>query len=179
MNSHLARENLHPRDTAHRELQGGPVSRGDNPGLTAAAHASAPACEAVPSLPAEVYLIGCGGQPINDPHASATTMGGKAWNLLRMAQLSLPVPPAFVLGTHYCVAADAHELTSGSDLWKAGLHALECATGLSFGDGRRPLLLSVRSGAPVSMPGMMQTILNVGLCDATVGGLLRRPAIRG
>jgi pyruvate,orthophosphate dikinase len=101
-------------------------------------------------------------------------MGAKAWNLLRMAQMSLPVPPAFVLGTHYCIASDARELTSDSNLWKAGLRALELATGLSFGDARRPLLLSVRSGAPVSMPGMMETILNVGLCDATVGGLLRQ-----
>jgi pyruvate,orthophosphate dikinase len=101
-------------------------------------------------------------------------MGAKAWNLLRMAQMSLPVPPAFVLGTHYCVAGDARALTSSPNLWKAGLRALEDAAGLSFGDARRPLLLSVRSGAPVSMPGMMQTILNVGLCDATVGGLLRQ-----
>jgi pyruvate,orthophosphate dikinase len=101
-------------------------------------------------------------------------MGAKAWNLLRMAQMSLPVPPAFVLGTHYCIASDARELTSDSNLWKAGLRALEVATGLSFGDAHRPLLLSVRSGAPVSMPGMMETILNVGLCDATVGGLLRQ-----
>jgi pyruvate,orthophosphate dikinase len=127
-----------------------------------------------PSLPAQVYLIGCGGKGKLDPDASAQTMGSKAWNLLRMAQLGLPVPPAFVLGTHYCVAADARELTSGSKLWQAGLRALEEATGLAFGDARRPLLLSVRSGAPVSMPGMMETILNVGLCDATVGGLLRQ-----
>jgi len=141
---------------------------------TAHGHTSIPSREAVPSLPAEVYLIGCGGEATNNAQASAATMGGKAFNLLRMAQLSLPVPPAFVLGTHYCVAGDAHVLASDSSLWKFGLHALEVATGLSFGDARRPLLLSVRSGAPLSMPGMMETILNVGLCEATVGGLLRQ-----
>ena len=101
-------------------------------------------------------------------------MGFKAWNLLRMAQWRLPVPPAFVLGTHYCVATDARELTSGSSCGRPACALWNDATGLSFGDARRPLLLSVRSGAPVSMPGMMATILNVGLCDATVGGLLRQ-----
>src|ERR1017187_10014833 len=134
-----------------------------------------PSCEqALASLPAEVYLIGCGGETTNDSQPSAQTMGFKAWNLLRMARMSLPVPQAFVLGTHYCADAGARELASSPNLWKTGLHALERATGLSFGDARRPLLLSVRSGAPVSMPGMMETLLNVGLCDATVGGLLRQ-----
>jgi pyruvate, orthophosphate dikinase len=52
--------------------------------------------------------------------------------------------------------------------------ALERSTGQALGDARRPLLLSVRSGAPVSMPGMMDTLLNIGLCDATVGGLMRQ-----
>ncbi len=126
-----------------------------------------------PPLPAEVYLIGCGGESGIGPEASAQTMGFKAWNLLRMARLALPVPPAMVLGTRYCLA-NGHDTTSGAQIWKAGLAALERASGLVFGDARRPLLLSVRSGAPVSMPGMMETLLNVGLCDATVGGLLQQ-----
>ncbi len=126
------------------------------------------------SLPAEVYLIGCGGESSSGPHATAQTVGFKAWNLLRMAQMSLAVPPAFVLGTRYCLEAGANESDIDPHLWKAGLHALENASGSSFGDARRPLLLSVRSGAPVSMPGMMETILNVGLCDATVSGMLRQ-----
>ena len=144
-------------------------------GVAAPAPPITPSCEqALASLPAEVYLIGCGGETTNDSQPSAQTMGFKAWNLLRMARMSLPVPQAFVLGTHYCADAGARELASSPNLWKTGLHALERATGLSFGDARRPLLLSVRSGAPVSMPGMMETLLNVGLCDATVGGLLRQ-----
>jgi len=127
-----------------------------------------------PELPSEVYLIGCGSDAGNASQASAQAMGFKAWNLLRMAQLSLPVPPAFVIGTHYCLDPAARQFASSPDFWKAGLHALERSTGLVLGDVRRPLLLSVRSGAPVSMPGMMETVLNIGLCDATVGGLQRQ-----
>jgi pyruvate,orthophosphate dikinase len=129
---------------------------------------------AEPAMPAELYLIGCGAPSSDGPSPSARTMGSKAWNLLRMAQLSLPVPPAFVLGTHYCLDPSARRLASEPGLWQGGLRALERSCGLVFGDSRRPLLLSVRSGAPVSMPGMMETLLNVGLCDATVGGLLRQ-----
>jgi pyruvate,orthophosphate dikinase len=124
-------------------------------------------------LPPEVYVIGCGsatglGQP------SPQNMGFKAWNLLRMQQMALPVPPAFVLGTHYCVDPAARQQAATPALWRGALVALERATGLSLGAAQRPLLLSVRSGAPVSMPGMMETLLNIGLCDTTVGGLLRQ-----
>jgi pyruvate, orthophosphate dikinase len=124
-------------------------------------------------LPPAMYLIGCGAAAAGSLQPSAQTMGFKAWNLLRMSQLSLSVPPAFVLGTHYCTDPAARALTSSPDLWRSSLQALEVATGLKFGDSRRPLLLSVRSGAPVSMPGMMETLLNIGLCDRAVGGLLR------
>jgi pyruvate,orthophosphate dikinase len=125
-------------------------------------------------LPPEVYLIGCGGDVAVRGQASAQTMGFKAWNLLRMAQLSLPVPPAFVIGTRYCAESVARTCSSSPELWRAGLRALERSTGRDLGDARRPLFLSVRSGAPVSMPGMMDTLLNIGLCDATVGGLMRQ-----
>lgn len=125
-------------------------------------------------LPPEVYLIGCGGELAVRGEASAQSMGFKAWNLLRMAQLSLPVPAAFVIGTRYCPDPVARPGAAGADLWRAGLKALERSTGQALGDARRPLLLSVRSGAPVSMPGMMDTLLNIGLCDATVGGLMRQ-----
>ena len=130
--------------------------------------------EVIAALPANVYLIGCGVAALNGLQPSSATMGSKAWNLLRMAQLALPVPPAFVLGTHYCIDPAARELAISPAVWNPGLHALERAAHLTFGDARCPLLLSVRSGAPVSMPGMMETLLNVGLCDATVGGLLRQ-----
>jgi pyruvate,orthophosphate dikinase len=126
------------------------------------------------SLPAEVYLIGCGASEASAGRPSAQSMGSKAWHLLRMAQMRLPVPPAFVLGTHYCIDPAARQLALSQTLWASALQALERATGQTLGDTRRPLLVSVRSGAPVSMPGMMETILNVGLCEATVDGLLRQ-----
>ena len=129
---------------------------------------------AVTVLPPEVYLIGCGGDFDVRGQASAQSMGFKAWNLLRMAQLALPVPAAFVIGTRYCADPVARAGVAGADLWRAGLSALERSTGQALGNARRPLLLSVRSGAPVSMPGMMDTLLNIGLCDATVSGLMRQ-----
>jgi pyruvate,orthophosphate dikinase len=108
--------------------------------------------------------------------ARAATIGAKAAGLLRLAQLGLPVPPAFVLDTTIC----RDYLTRGGRLSDAvreliahGLVRLEQATGRRFGGARRPLLVSVRSGAPVSMPGMLQTILNVGLCEQNLGGLMR------
>ena len=130
--------------------------------------------ELTASLPPEVYLVGCGTLVAMTDQPTAQTMGSKAWNLLRMVQMGLPVPPAFVLGTYYCTNPGARESVSSPSLWKDGLHALECATGLGFGAAHHPLLLSVRSGAAVSMPGMMETLLNIGLCDTTVSGLLRQ-----
>ena len=129
------------------------------------------------SAPDELYLIACGSaapHPAQAATASAQTMGFKAWNLLRMAQLGLPVPPAFVLGTGYCADAGTRARAAQPATWQAGLQALQTRLGQALGDTRQPLLLSVRSGAPVSMPGMMETLLNIGLCDATVPGFLRQ-----
>jgi pyruvate,orthophosphate dikinase len=100
-------------------------------------------------------------------------MGFKAYNLLRMASLDLPVPPAFAIGTPYCQDGAARAAALQPAVWRLGLQAVERAADLRFGDLRRPLMLSVRSGAPVSMPGMMETLLNIGLCDATLPGFLR------
>ena len=130
--------------------------------------------ESTVMMPLELYLVGCGTVATNTVQPTAQTMGSKAWNLVRMVQMSLPVPPAFVLGTYYCSGPGASEFASRPNMWEVGLHALERATGLGFGDVHHPLLLSVRSGAAISMPGMMETLLNIGLCDATVGGLLRQ-----
>ncbi len=91
-------------------------------------------------------------------------LGFKGANLLRMAGLGLPVPQAFVIGTDACRAYFAEgKLPRGlREAIAAKVRELERATGLAFGSARRPLLVSVRSGAAVSMPGMMETILNVG-----------------
>jgi pyruvate,orthophosphate dikinase len=86
-----------------------------------------------------------------------------------MARLGLPVPPTFVLDTSWCSRAEVLAPAQ----WRGALQALEEATALRFGDARRPLLLSVRSEAPVSMPGMMETLLDIGLNDTTVHGLVR------
>lgn len=104
-----------------------------------------------------------------DERAGPEELGFKAWNLARMAALGLPVPPAFVLGTGWCREPDA--LTP--EHWQPALAELERLTRLRLGDVRHPLLLSVRSGAPVSMPGMMETLLNIGLTEATLPGLIR------
>ncbi len=109
-----------------------------------------------------------GGATALPANASPAALGFKAWNLARMAALGLPVPPAFVLGTGWCGQPEAT-----SWLWQRPLQELEHATGLGLGDIRRPLLLSVRSGAPVSMPGMMETLLNIGLTEATLPGMVR------
>jgi pyruvate,orthophosphate dikinase len=101
---------------------------------------------------------------------TAAVLGFKAYNLARMAALGLNVPPAFVLGTGYCADREA----VGPQLWQGALDELEACTGLKLGDTRRPLLLSVRSGAPVSMPGMMETLLNIGLTETTLPGLIRQ-----
>ena len=129
------------------------------------------------SWPDSLFLIGCMA-PVSCVPAeykpSAETMGFKAYNLLRMAGLGLPVPPAFAIGTIHCHDAASSLKASQPALWRPGLQALERATRLRFGDATLPLLLSVRSGAPVSMPGMMETLLNIGLCDATLTGFLRQ-----
>lgn len=96
-------------------------------------------------------------------------LGSKAWNLARMVALGLPVPPAFVIGTGWC--ADPARL--GDWHWRPALETLEQCCRLRLGDPRHPLLLSVRSGAPVSMPGMMETLLNIGLGASTLPGFIR------
>ena len=121
-----------------------------------------------------VYLIGAGAALAAG--ASAEEMGFKAYNLARMATIGMPVPPAFVLSTGFCsdYYAAKGALPGGvRDLLRGNLRELERLSGLSFGGERRPLLVSVRSGAAVSMPGMLDTVLNVGLNDATVAGLVR------
>jgi pyruvate,orthophosphate dikinase len=107
---------------------------------------------------------------------SLERVGNKAYNLMRMSESGLPVPPAFVLTTDVCRSFDdnGRELPSETEtLLGRGVALLEQATSRSFGGSRRPLLVSVRSGAAVSMPGMLDTILNIGLCDVTLPGLLR------
>jgi pyruvate,orthophosphate dikinase len=120
------------------------------------------------------FLIGCGTAAAQAP--SLDEMGFKGYNLWRMERIGLPVPPAFTLGTGFCREYFRHgakPMPGLRDLLAARMRDLERASGLAFGSTRLPLLVSVRSGAPVSMPGMMETVLNIGLSDAVVPGLLR------
>src|SRR5215216_1467245 len=101
-------------------------------------------------------------------------LGGKGANLAEMTNFGLPVPPGFTITTLACRAYLAGEGRIPTGLWDEVAHALadvENQTGRRFGDPRCPLLLSVRSGAKDSMPGMMDTVLNIGLTDATLPGL--------
>jgi pyruvate,orthophosphate dikinase len=106
----------------------------------------------------------------------AEEIGAKAANLARMAALGLPVPPAFVLPVNLCadiIAGRGHAGQQLRDGLKDGIAFLETATGKRFGDRRQPLLVSVRSGAARSMPGMLDTVLNVGCTSAAAHGLIR------
>src|SRR5215217_9152854 len=101
--------------------------------------------------------------------------GGKGAGLMRMRQLGLPVPEGFVITTEACAAYLRSRQLPGGLMAQVmdHLERLEEATGRGFGDLKNPLLVSVRSGAPISMPGMMDTVLNLGLNDATVHGLAK------
>ena len=97
-----------------------------------------------------------------------------------MAALGLPVPPAFIVPIAICAdVADAGAETCCTakqqlaEILREGIAWLETATGKGFGDRRRPLLVSVRSGAAISMPGMLDTVLNVGCAAAATRGLIR------
>src|SRR5215468_10477394 len=101
-------------------------------------------------------------------------LGGKGAGLAEMSNLGLPVPPGFTITTEVCAYFYAHGKTYPPGLREQvadGLAALERSLGARFGDANNPLLVSVRSGARASMPGMMDTVLNLGLNDRTVLGL--------
>ncbi|NKD55498.1 MULTISPECIES: pyruvate, phosphate dikinase [unclassified Haematospirillum] len=102
-------------------------------------------------------------------------LGGKGANLAEMAVIGLPVPPGFTITTDVCTFYYANGRTYPAgldDAIEAGVAHIASVMGVSFGDRKQPLLLSVRSGARASMPGMMDTILNLGLNDDTVLGLI-------
>ncbi|MFN9095445.1 MAG: pyruvate, phosphate dikinase, partial [Alphaproteobacteria bacterium] len=120
-----------------------------------------------------VYSFGAGH---NEGRADMRNLlGGKGANLAEMASIGLPVPPGFTITTEVCTAYYENGQKYPDDLAaqvRAALARVEEAVGNRFGDHHRPLLVSVRSGARVSMPGMMDTVLNLGLNDQTVEGLV-------
>jgi pyruvate, orthophosphate dikinase len=104
-------------------------------------------------------------------------LGGKGANLAEMSNLGLPVPPGFTITTEVCTHFYANGQAYPAGLENdvaAALAGIEALVGRKFGDAANPLLVSVRSGARVSMPGMMDTVLNLGLNDETTAGLAKR-----
>ena len=119
-----------------------------------------------------VYNFG-GGNAEGDT-SMKNLLGGKGANLAEMASLGLPVPPGFTLTAEVCTSYYENNETYPADMGaqiQTGLAHIEELTGKKFGDASNPLLVSVRSGARASMPGMMDTVLNLGLNDETVEGL--------
>ena len=122
----------------------------------------------------ECYVYRFGGGTSEGMAGDKNLLGGKGANLAEMASIGLPVPPGFTISTAMCLRYydegqrfDAAIRAQVAD----GITHIEGVTGHVFGDAANPLLVSVRSGARVSMPGMMDTVLNLGLNDATVEGL--------
>jgi len=105
------------------------------------------------------------------------TLGGKGANLAEMINIKIPVPPGFTIATHECASYYEAGRKISPKLWaevELNIAKTEKAMGAKFGDAKNPLLFSVRSGARASMPGMMDTVLNLGLDDKTVEGLALR-----
>src|ERR1700710_902780 len=103
-------------------------------------------------------------------------LGGKGVGLVEMTALGLPVPPGFTISTEVCVDYMHHTAISAEVMaaMNESLARVEASVGAKLGDPANPLLVSVRSGARASMPGMMDTILNLGLNDATAEGLAKK-----
>src|SRR4051794_5747523 len=102
-------------------------------------------------------------------------LGGKGAGLAEMTNAGLPVPPSFTITTEACNWYSAHGNEFPKGLWDQVLDAMkktEKAAGKKFGDAKNPLLVSVRSGAKFSMPGMMDTVLNLGLNDVTMRAII-------
>ena len=120
------------------------------------------------------WVYGFGGGRADGGASMKALLGGKGANLAEMSSLGLPVPPGFTITTGVCSHFYAHGRTYPAELEAEvdeAIARVEAELDMRFGDAKNPLLFSVRSGAPISMPGMMDTVLNLGLNDETVQGL--------
>jgi pyruvate,orthophosphate dikinase len=136
---------------------------------------TAPSQEPQAAIGKMVYLFGDG--RADGDGGMKNLLGGKGAGLAEMSRVGIPVPPGFTITTEVCNAfyALGRKNPEGlEDAARAGIAHVERTVGMGFGDPENPLLVSVRSGARVSMPGMMDTVLNLGLNDLTVAGLARR-----
>jgi pyruvate,orthophosphate dikinase len=127
------------------------------------------------------WVYAFGGGKAEGRASMRNLLGGKGAGLAEMAQLGLPVPPGFTITTEVCTYFYQHGKTYPKDLQRqvdAALVEVGRVTGKKFGDRENPLLVSVRSGARASMPGMMDTVLNLGLNDVTVNALAAKSGDR-
>jgi len=127
------------------------------------------------------WVYAFGGGTAQGRASMRNLLGGKGAGLAEMAQLGLPVPPGFTITTEVCTYFYAHGKSYPKDLRRqvdAALAQVGRLTGKKFGDAENPLLVSVRSGARASMPGMMDTVLNLGLNDVTVNALAAKSGDR-
>ncbi|MEQ9663833.1 MAG: pyruvate, phosphate dikinase [Parasphingopyxis sp.] len=123
------------------------------------------------------YVYRFGGGVADGGTGDKNLLGGKGANLAEMASIGLPVPPGFTISTEMCTRYYDEGEVFPDELREQvadGIAHIEQVTGKTFGDASDPLLVSVRSGARVSMPGMMDTVLNLGLNDETVEGLAKK-----
>jgi len=123
------------------------------------------------------YVYSFGGRKADGKAEMKNLLGGKGANLAEMTNIGLPVPPGFTVSTEVCTHYYAHKrkYPKGLAAEVAGaMRKMEKLSGKKFGDPSNPLLVSVRSGARASMPGMMDTILNLGMNDTTVRGIIRK-----
>src|SRR6266404_5419302 len=123
------------------------------------------------------YVYFFGGGKVEGKGDMKDTLGGKGAGLAEMTNAGLPVPPGFTISTEVCTIFYQNSGKLGDDIQsqiKDALGRLESVTEQKLGSNERPLLVSVRSGAKFSMPGMMDTILNLGLNDAAVKAMAAR-----
>ena len=123
------------------------------------------------------YIFSFGDKKTKKILNSKNILGGKGANLAEMARLGLPVPPGFTISSEMCSIFYKNKKKLNTKIFKEikkELKKIELITGKRFGDNSNPLLVSVRSGSRVSMPGMMDTILNLGLNDRTVEALSKK-----
>jgi pyruvate,orthophosphate dikinase len=163
-----------PRRTAAAARKAAPAASSRTRKPAARAKAAA-ASRRAPKSPKYVYAFG--GARAEGDASMKNLLGGKGANLAEMCRIGLPVPAGFTITTECCTAyfelGGKYPASLKAEV-EAALRRTEAAMGMKYGDPVNPLLVSCRSGARKSMPGMMETVLNVGLCTATIPGLIAK-----
>jgi pyruvate,orthophosphate dikinase len=125
-------------------------------------------------MPKHIYFLYK--KNISPEQVNVSKVGNKGYSLIRMANIDLPIPPALILETGFCddyFVNNENIDDNFKDLLMSNIRLIENTAGLIFGGTKKPLLVSVRSGGPVSMPGMLETLCNIGLSEKTIPGMIR------